>query len=126
MMTPILKLVKLNIKPRATLEFMSESCYGAKPFYNPQEDPEPQSIPNPELNSSQETVTYYDSDRTDCYWPIKQDNMDRVDTNVISPIKCKVPKCKVLKRNTPRHHIIHARPSQLGFRVSVHSTHRCK
>ena len=112
LMTPYLKLVKLNIKPgdlqlctSTTLECMPESRHKAKPFYNPQQDPEAQSIPNPDLNSSQETVIYYDSDITDCYWPVDQDNIDPdtcKNTCKDSSNQCNVQKHKVPKRNIPK------------------------
>ena len=75
--TPLITLVKPNVKPGSrrlctsvTLECMPESRYGARPYYNTQDDPETKQAETV-LNSSQETVGYIDSDVTEEYWPLK-------------------------------------------------------
>ena len=75
--TPIITLVKLNVKPGSrclctsvTFECMPESRYGARPYFNAQDDPEAKQAETA-LNLSQGTVGYIDSDVTEEYWPPK-------------------------------------------------------
>ena len=74
---PQLKLVRLNVEPgvrriftMATLACMPDSRYGARPYYNPTEDPMEKCVETG-LNSLQETVGYVDFDATDEYLPDK-------------------------------------------------------
>ena len=92
--TPLITLVKLNVKPGSrqsctsvTLECMPESRYGARQYYNAHDDPEAKQAETV-LNSSQETVAYIDSYVTEEYWPLKDNRSNETaESNTIKNVK---------------------------------------
>ena len=101
---------------------MPESRYGARPYYNAQDDPEAKQAETA-LNLSQGTVGCIGSDITKEYWPPKDNKSNKTaESKTIKNVK------KNNKQSRHRHAraystnncIIRARHSQHVFNLQVH------
>ena len=104
---------------------MPESRYGAKLYYNAQDDPEAKQAETA-LISSQGTVGYIDFDVTEEYWSLKDNRSNETaESDTLKNVKknnkqSRHRHARAYGTDNLRYHIIRARPSQYVFNLQVH------